>query len=195
MHHPAQTAAKTLLLLAAALLLARPAVAQFDAPDIDTSALLHAIPGADPAAQNVPGESFPFLQLPPAGSDAPAIVHLITPTDFAGPLDEQVYVRWWDGHSAHWVMGCWVKNVQGAAVSPLLPPDERLDLWRVEIPASARQDGPQYYAIQVKGVDGSRSVERYLLARPGGDFTRTNALGQIWSSSEEFEGQDWPVAP
>ena len=197
MHHPVPTAVRTILALSvlAAALLPRPAAAQFDAPGIDTSALFHALPGDDPAARDVPGEGLPFLQLPPPGSDAPAVIHLLTPTDFAGPLDEQVYVRWWDGQTAHWIMGCWVRNVPAADVSPLLPPDAILDLWRVEVPASARRDGPQYYAIQVKGADASRSVERYLLARPGGDFTRTNALGQIWSSSEEFEGQDWPVAP
>ena len=53
--------------------------------------------------------------------------------------------------------------------------------------------GDNFYAIQLKGYREGRSEERYLLSRPGGDFSRTNRLGQVWSASEEFDGQDWKI--
>lgn len=163
------------------------------APDVDTSLLLHSAVGAAPAQVQVPGETFPFLQLPAAGSQEPVRIHVITSTDFAGPLDEQIYVRWWDGRMAHWIMGYWVKNLPAEVFDGMIPAGTRVDLWRVEVPSYVWQPGSQYYAIQVKGYKNGQSVERYLLAHGGGDFTHTNALGQIWSASEEFNGQDWAV--
>ena len=94
---------------------------------------------------------------------------------------------------AHWIMGYWVRNLPSEVFSGAVPAGSRVDLWRVEIPDYVWQSGPQFYAIQVKGYQDGASIDRYLLARSGGDFTHTNALGQIWSASEEFEGQDWAV--
>lgn len=173
----------------------RPAMAQTPTrvPDIDTSLLYHALPGGQPATSTVPGEDFPFLQVPEPGSDAPVVIHVLTPTNFAGDLDEQVYVRWWDGRMAHWIMGYWVKNIPARAIDPSLPAGGQMDLWRIEVPSFIWQHGDQFYAIQAKGYRSGQSVERYLLARAGGDFSRTNLLGQVWSSSEEFDGQDWRI--
>ena len=100
---------------------------------------------------------------------------------------------------AHWVMGTWVKNIR---LSPSLQlrgkpaageGEVMLDLWRVDVPSWITQPGENFYAIQLKGCRGDVSEERYLLRRAGGDFSRTNPLGQAWSSSEEFDGQDWSV--
>ena len=125
---------------------------------------------------------------------------LLTDRDFAGDMDEQIYVRWWDGAMAHWIMGVWVKNVVLDASSPEtrfrdLPADGKvlLDLWKLEIPPWITQPGDNFYAIQLKGYREGRSEERYLLSRPGGDFSRTNRFGQVWSASEEFDGQDWKI--
>ncbi|MBR6022965.1 MAG: hypothetical protein IK066_11185 [Kiritimatiellae bacterium] len=158
----------------------------------------HAAEGADPAAVAAPGLSESFLT-PPAAPGAPASILVLTDRDFGGPLDEQVGVRWWDGRMAHWITGVWIKNVTAAdlpAASPLaeaLPQDRVFDLWRVTIPSWIPQPGDNYYAVQLKATGRGDPLERYLLARGGGDFSRTNGLGQVWSSSEEFDGQDWLV--
>lgn len=185
------------LLRAAAILAAAFAIAA-SAQDIRMDWTYHAAEGLSPAAIPSPFPGDPFL-VAPARPDAPAIVHVLTPRDFAGPLREQVCVRWWDGRMAHWITGNWVKNVTrddcaGAPFADQLPPDTQFDLWRVEIPTWILQPGDNYYAIQLKATGAGDPVERYLLARGGGDFSRTNALGQVWSSSEEFDGQDWPVS-
>ena len=115
-------------------------------------------------------------------------------------MDEQIYVRWWDGTMSHWVMGTWVKNVildaaQSDARFHDLPTEgiAPLDLWKIEIPPWITQPGENFYAIQLKGFAQNTSDERYLLSKPGGDFSRTNNFGQVWSASEEFDGQDWVI--
>lgn len=159
----------------------------------------HAAEGADPAALAAPGVDSSFLDVP-SSSPSPVAILVLTDHDFAGAWKEQVGVRWWDGRMAHWISGSWIKNVTRADCPPAadwasaLPADTVFDLWRVEIPAWIPQPGDNYYAIQLKAVGPSETDERYLLARSGGDFSRTNALGQVWSSSEEFDGQDWLVA-
>ncbi|MDR0994034.1 MAG: hypothetical protein LBN38_05665 [Verrucomicrobiota bacterium] len=151
-------------------------------------------------SEQVPGEALHFLAN--ASSRIPAsdtvTLYILTDHDFAGDMEEQVYVRWWDGYMAHWIMGNWVKNV---TVDPQerfhdLPSDGEvfLDLWEVKIPSWVTQPGENFYAIQLKGYANDTTEERYLLCRSGGDFSRTNQLGQVWSSSEEFDGQDWKVA-
>ena len=166
--------------------------------DIRTAFAYHAAEGLSPTGLEAPGDSGTFLSIPSA-SASPVSVLVLTDRDFAGPLKEQVGVRWWDGRMAHWIAGVWVKNVTAADVpdgSPLagaLPGDRSFDLWRVEIPGWIPQPGDNYYAIQLKATGRGEPVERYLLARGGGDFSRTNGLGQVWSSSEEFDGQDWLV--
>lgn len=168
------------------------------AGEINTDWLYHAAPGVAPASVPVPGTASTFLSLPSRPSD-PTLVFVLTPTRFAGGSSEQVFVRWWDGRMAHWVMGFWVRNLTRADLPPdasyaqSLPPDVVLDLWRVEIPSWIPQPGENFYAIQLKASSPDASSERYLLASGGGDFSRTNALGQVWSASEEFDGQDWPV--
>lgn len=158
----------------------------------------HAAEGADPSILSVPGLSTGFLDAPAAAS-SPVSVFVLTDHDFAGDWKEQVGVRWWDGRMAHWITGNWIKNVTRDDLSgtadwaSALPGGTVFDLWRVEIPAWIPQPGDNYYAIQLKAVGPAETVERYLVARGGGDFSRTNALGQVWSASEEFDGQDWRV--
>ena len=148
---------------------------------------------------SVPGEGFPFLAngTDQISNDDTVTLYLVTANQFAGDRDEQIHVRWWDGAMSHWIMGSWVKNITVDSETPLCgQPTEGsvvLDLWKIEIPPWITQPGQNFYAIQLKGFSPDSSVERYLLSKPGGDFSRTNNLGQIWSASEEFDGQDWMV--
>lgn len=168
------------------------------AQDLHVAYAYHAAEGLLPESVAAPGAGGAFLEVPSDG-ESPVAVYVLTEKDFAGPLKEQVGVRWWDGRMAHWVQGVWVKNVGAADVpaeSPLagaLPEGAAFDLWRVDVPSWMPQPGDNYYAIQLKATGRGDPLERYLLARGGGDFSRTNGLGQVWSSSEEFDGQDWRV--
>ncbi len=191
--------AQTMLLAGA--LLSWAAAGAVSAQEIRTAWAYHAAEGTAPAAETVPGEDFAFLAngQGPIPQDKPVTLYVVTDHQFAGDLDEQIFVRWWDGYMAHWVMGSWVKNIH---LSPSLqlrglpaggPGSTMVDLWRVDIPSWITQPGENFYAIQLKGCRGDLSEERYLLRRAGGDFSRVNALGQAWSSSEEFDGQDWSV--
>ena len=186
-------------MLAAALVLAGAAGAA--AQEIRTAWAYHGAEGVAPASETVPGESFAFLANGTASipQDKAVALYVITDHEFAGDLDEQIFVRWWDGYMAHWIMGTWVKNIR---LSPSLQlrgkpaageGEVMLDLWRVDVPSWITQPGENFYAIQLKGCRGDVSEERYLLRRAGGDFSRVNPLGQAWSSSEEFDGQDWSV--
>ena len=58
--------------------LAAPAQSISIAGDIDTSLLFHSASPDAPTSTLVPGETFPFLQLPPTGSHAPVRVHVLT---------------------------------------------------------------------------------------------------------------------
>lgn len=170
--------------------------------DIQTDWAFHAAADGAPAAFSVPGEAFTFLangsdQIPDGDG---VVLYVLTAQNFAGDMDEQIYVRWWDGTMSHWVMGTWQKNIRLDAARPEtrfqdLPADGsvELDLWKVEIPPWITQPGDNFYAIQLKGYADGASEERYLLRKPGGDFSRVNNLGQVWSASEEFDGQDWKV--
>ncbi len=160
----------------------------------------HGRVGGDPAAEQVPGgEGKTFFS--PAGTvvaDAESVtLYVLTDHQFAGDMEEQVYVRWWDGYMAHWIMGTWVQNITVQSAAPFhgqpADGDVMLDLWAVTIPDWITQPGENYYAIQLKAYSGQMTDERYLLARSRGDFSRTNRLGQVWSSSEEFDGQDWQI--
>lgn len=187
---------KSISPVCAALFLAAAVAAS--AADIRTDWLYHAAPGVDPASSPVPGTSSTFLTLPSRPSD-PALVFVLTPTQFAGDANERVSVRWWDGRMAHRVPGTWIRNLSpadlppGAPYSAPLPPDAVLDLWRVEVPSWILQPGEHFYAVHLQASDADGTADRFLLATGGGDFSRTNALGQVWSASEEFDGQDWPV--
>lgn len=194
-----KSARACLWLLAGALLSAAAVAAS--AQEIRTGWAYHAAEGTAPAAETVPGEDFAFLAngQGPIPQDKPVSLYVVTDHEFAGDLDEQIFVRWWDGYMAHWIMGTWVKNI---SLSPSLQlrgkpaageGDTMVDLWRVDIPSWITQPGENFYAIQLKGCRGDLSEERYLLRRAGGDFSRVNPLGQAWSSSEEFDGQDWSV--
>ena len=170
--------------------------------DIQTEWAYHAVGSGSRISEQVPGEAHHFLS---NGTDQvndgdTITLYVLTAHDFAGAMDEQIYVRWWDGTMSHWIMGSWVKNVALDAVLPEsqfrgLPAEGTvgLDLWKVEIPAWITQPGENFYAIQLKGFADDTSEERYLLSKPGGDFTQTNNFGQVWSASEEFGGQDWMV--
>lgn len=189
---------KTLIacLLFAALVL--PVVAD----EIQTDWTFHAAGNKTRLTEQVPGETTPFFAhgTEPVMDSETVTLYLLTAHDFAGSMDEQVYVRWWDGTMAHWIMGGWVKSITLDASRPETrfrdQPTEgsvQLDLWKIDIPPWITQPGQNFYAIQLKGYSKEITEERYLLNRPGGDFSRTNNLGQIWSSSEEFDGQDWMV--
>jgi hypothetical protein len=170
--------------------------------DILTEWAYHAVGSGSRISEAVPGETHKFLangtdQI----NDAETVtLYVLTAHDFAGDMDEQIYVRWWDGTMSHWIMGSWVKNV---ALDAALPesrfrglPEEGtvgLDLWKIEIPAWITQPGENFYAIQLKGFASDTAEEIYLLSKPGGDFTQTNTFGQVWSASEEFGGQDWMI--
>ena len=172
------------------------------ANEIRTDWAYHSIGDGNRLTERIPGETTVFLgngtdQI--ADSETVAI-YLLTAHDFAGDMDGQIYVRWWDGAMAHWIMGVWVRNIALDGSRPEtrfhdLPADGEvlLDLWKVEIPPWITQPGENFYVIQLKGFSPARTDERYLLSRPGGDFSRTNNLGQVWSASEEFDGQDWKV--
>jgi len=162
----------------------------------------HSAGNASRLTEQVPETDIPFLA---SGSgtvrDADSVtLYLLTDQNFAEDLTEQVFVRWWDGTMSHWIMGSWVKNVTLDASSADtclrgLPKEgtQILDLWKVVIPASITRPGENFYAIQLKGYGNGESEERYLLRKLGGDFSQTNPLGQIWSASEEFDGQDWKI--
>lgn len=180
-----------------AILLVRPAFA-----DIQADWAYHAVGSESRAVETVPGEDVKFLAngTDQVGDADTVTLYVLTAHDFAGEMDEQIFVRWWNGTMAHWVMGRWIKSVELDAAQPDLRlrglPAEgsvALDLWKVEIPAEITQPGENFYAIQLKGFSTSGSDERYLLSKPGGDFSRTNNLGQAWSASEEFDGQDWMI--
>jgi len=162
----------------------------------------HAADNDNRVSELVPGEDFTFLA---NGSDQisnsdSVVLYLLTDQNFAEEMNEQIFVRWWDGIMSHWIMGSWVKNITLDASKPEtclrgLPAEgtRTLDLWKVVIPASITQPGENFYAIQLKGSEKDISEERYLLRTLGGDFSQTNPLGQIWSASEEFDGQDWRI--
>lgn len=170
--------------------------------EIQTDWAYHAIGNGNRLSESVPGEAFPFLA---NGTDQivdgdTVTLYLLTANNFAGDMDEQIYVRWWDGTMSHWIMGAWVKSVALDASRPEttlrgLPTEgmATLDLWKIEIPGWITQPGENFYAIQLKGYAPNASEERYLLSKPGGDFSQVNNVGQIWSASEEFDGQDWKV--
>lgn len=180
------------------LLLAAPLVRA----DIQTDWAYHAIGSGSRTAERIPGEDIAFLangtdQIPDGDT---VTLYVLTARDFAGDLDEQIYVRWWDGFMSHWIMGIWVQHVALDAARPEtafrgLPTEgtRDLDLWKIEVPPWITQAGDNFYAIQLKASAPDSSEERYLLSRPGGDFSQTNNLGQIWSASEEFDGQDWRI--
>ncbi len=175
------------------------AAAGASAQDIRTAWAYHAAEGASPAAEIIPGKTTAFLANGTASipQDRTVTLYVMTDHQFAGDLDEQIFVRWWDGYMAHWVMGSWVENLHLSPSNPIrgFPADGEVmvDLWKIDIPSWITQPGENFYAIQLKGCRGDHSEERYLLRRAGGDFSRRNALGQAWSSSEEFDGQDWSV--
>lgn len=170
--------------------------------EIQTDWAYHSAGDEGRLADKPPGADVPFLA---NGTDRvpdgeTITLYVLTAHDFAGSLDEQIFVRWWDGAMSHWIMGAWVANLTLDAARPEtcfrgLPTEGSigLDLWKVEIPPWITQPGENFYAIQLKGYADGTSEERYLLSRLGGDFCHINHLGQIWSASEEFDGQDWIV--
>lgn len=112
--------------------------------DIQTEWAYHAVGSGSRVSEPVPGETLKFLS---NGTDQvndgeSITLFILTAQNFAGDMDEQIYVRWWDGTMSHWLMGSWVKNVTLDAAQPEaqfrgLPREGTvgLDLWKVEIPA------------------------------------------------------------
>lgn len=188
---------------AASLLLALLTSSPLVAGEIQTDWAYHGIGNGSRLTEPVPGTPSTFLAngTDQIANDDTVVLHLLTAHEFAGDMDEQIYVRWWDGAMSHWIMGSWIQAIPLAAAQPEtrfrdLPNADSVtvDLWKVEIPPWITQPGDNFYAIQLKGFAQGKSEERYLLARPGGDFSRTNNLGQVWSASEEFDGQDWKIS-
>lgn len=182
----------TVILLAATL----PA----PAGDIQIEWAYHSAGNTARMTERVPGETMFFLAngVETVSSSATVTLYVLTDKDFAGDMDEQIFARWWDGSRANWIMGAWVKNIElNADTLPFRGHPETgtrvLDLWRIDIPPQITRPGDNFYAIQLKGFQDDQTIERYLLKSPGGDFSRTNQLGQIWSASEEFDGQDWRI--
>lgn len=184
-------------LLSLAVLLAQSALA-----DIQTEWAYHSVGSGSRVTDPVPGEEFTFLanQTDQIGDADTVTLYLLTAHDFAGDMEEQIYVRWWNGTMSHWIMGTWVKSIKLDSSRP----DARfrnfpaegtvdLDLWKIEIQAWITQPGENFYTIQLKGYAEGTSEERYLLSKPGGDFSQINNVGQVWSASEEFDGQDWMI--
>jgi hypothetical protein len=167
--------------------------------DIQTEWAYHAVGSESRMTELFPGENFKFLAngADQVGDQDTITLFLLTAHEFAGELEEQIFVRWWNGTMSHWVMGHWVKTLtlepgQGFRGLPT-EGTVALDLWKIEIPAEITQPGENFYAIQLKGYAPGSSDERYLLSKPGGDFSRRNNFGQVWSASEEFDGQDWMI--
>ena len=110
--------------------------------DIRTDWAYHAVGNGARMAEQVPGESGAFLangtdQIPDGDT---VTLYVLTAKEFAGDMEEQVFVRWWDGYMSHWIMGTWVKNVALDAAQPEtrfrgLPEEGTvdLDLWRIEL--------------------------------------------------------------
>ena len=172
------------------------------AQEMKTDWSYHAAGSSSRWTETVPGENFTFLAngSDQVGDNDTITLYLLTDQNFADDMDEQIFVRWWDGTMSHWIMGSWVKNVFLDSGKPEtqfrnLPSEGPLclDLWKVEIPSWITQPGENFYAIQLKGFASGSSNERYLLSKMGGDFSRTNQFGQVWSASEEFDGQDWMI--
>ena len=170
--------------------------------EIQTDWAYHSIGDGGRFLETIPGQSGAFVEggSDQADNDQTIRLFLLTAQQFAGDMDEQDFVRWWDGTMAHWVQGQWVENItlksdpSGPRFHDLpLLDSVTVDLWRIEIPPWITQPGENFYAIQLKAFSPESTFERYLLSRSGGDFTRTNNLGQIWSASEEFDGQDWKI--
>lgn len=168
--------------------------------EIETEWAYHSAGSLQRLTEPVPGEDLLFLA---NGTDEVSTsdtvrLHVLTAHPFAKDMEEQVFVRWWDGAMAHWIMGAWVKTIHLEAGGERFRDQPEagtaaVDLWRVDIPPWITQPGDNFYAIQLKGFQDETAEERYLLCTAGGDFTRTNRLGQIWSASEEFDGQDWRI--
>ncbi len=183
------------ILLLSGVLAAGPSAAG----DLCTEWAYHSAGSEARLTERVPGGELCFLAngTEEVSASDTVTLYVLTARNFAGDMDEQVFVRWWDGTMAHWVMGAWVRNVELDAANGFRGQPEEgavtADLWRIDIPPLVTRPGDNFYAIQLKGYRVDDAEERYLLCRAGGDFSRTNRLGQIWSASEEFDGQDWRV--
>ena len=169
------------------------------AHEIQTDWAYHAIGNHARATETIPGTSLTFLGngANEIGDNDTVTLYVLTAHQFAGRMDEQIHVRWWDGARPHWIMGGWVSNIVLNTDNRFrdLPAEGevKLDLWKIDIPPWITQPGDNFYEIQLKGCLQDQVEERFLLNRAGGDFTQTNNLGQIWSASEEFDGQDWTI--
>lgn len=153
--------------------------------------------------EQVPGETYTFIAN--GGSVIPntetVTLYLLTDRDFAGDLEEQVFLRWWNGMEEHWIMGSWVANVtigegedaSGRFHGQPVAGTETVDLWKIEIGPDITRPGENYYVIQLKGWTEEESQEVYLLqdTQPGQSFD--NALGQSWLPTGEFYEHDWSV--
>lgn len=157
----------------------------------------------DRVGEKVPGETFTFLGNGSTviGDNEPVVIYVLTANQFAYDLDEQVFVRWWDGQQEHWIMGGWVKNIYVGEKQPggrfhdqPSQGEVMLDLWKVEVPAEATRPGENYYVIQLKGwSEEEGAIERYLLREAGASEASHNGLNQAWSSAADFSGRDWSV--
>lgn len=155
----------------------------------------------DRATEYVPAKDMPFIgngkvSVP---NDQVVTLYVLTANQFAGDLEEQVFVRWWNGEQEHWIMGSWVDNVYlGTGETDAgrfhgLPMDApvMLDLWKFEIGADITKPGENFYVIQLKGWSEGGTQEVYLL-RDASDESSNNNVGQANTSGSYF-GHDWSV--
>ena len=157
----------------------------------------------DRASENVPGEGFAFLGNAAVNinDSEPVTLYVVTANQFAGDADEQVFVRWWNGEKEEWLMGEWVKNFyMGSGENDTgrfhgLPEGDSvmMDLWKITIPAEITKPGENFYVIQLKGWKDDQAATVYLLRDSAGEFSKSNNVGQQWTTSEEYQGHDWSV--
>lgn len=153
--------------------------------------------------EKVPGLDVTFLE---NGSEEirkgeRIVLYLCTANQFAGDADEQIFVRWWNGTSEHWIAGEWVTNVMldvsGEHAGTFRgKPDfgsVLIDVWRIVIPPHIVRLGDNYYVIQLKAWSPYGVIEGYLLRDSGAEGARTNNLGQAYTEQPNYAGHDWLI--
>ena len=151
----------------------------------------------------VPGESFAFIGNGAAaiGNNDPVTIYILTPNNFAGDLEEQVFVRWWNGDTEHWISGQWEKNVMlgkngevdnGTFHGLPLEGSVMLDLWKVVISPDLTRPGENFYVIQLKGWKEGEEPRQVYLLRDSAEGSSNNNLSQAWTAGDYF-GHDWSL--
>ncbi|NCC50808.1 MAG: hypothetical protein EOM20_06275 [Spartobacteria bacterium] len=153
----------------------------------------------DRTSEQVPGEDFTFLGNGSTliSTDVPVTLYIMTAQQFGGDMDEQVFVRWWNGEAEHWIMGNWMKNIELVDLDTFhgLPLDGQVtvDVWEVTIEPEITRPGENYYTIQLKAwLEGQDPEAVFLLRDTGGGEATVNNLDQAWTAGD-FSGRDWSL--